>query len=331
MGIERKAKTRKVVHNTPPFAQHAHISRDHNNMNYRHIYHAGNFADVFKHVLLIALIQSLREKNTPFLYLDTHAGVGEYDFQETNAQKTQEYRNGVDKLASPLYTKKIASSRLLQDYLNIINAWNEKRDSKNIRPSDVKTLKPMGIRYYPGSPMLAKTLLRPFDRMILTELHPEDKSQLKQHFARDKQVGVHHLDGYQALKAFLPPKENRGLILIDPPFEKTDEYQQIVQHLVQARMRWPTGIYAIWYPIKDAKAVKTFYKDLAKSGIREILCCEMQVSNIEEGAGLQACGMIIVSPPWQWQKKIGPVLAHLSHILSRPGEGRYLMKWLVQE
>ncbi|MDF3054747.1 MAG: hypothetical protein K0Q74_654 [Gammaproteobacteria bacterium] len=287
-------------------------------MNYRHIYHAGNFADVFKHVLLIALVQSLSIKNTPFFYLDTHAGIGEYDLQKKSAQKTQEYRDGINKLASPLYTKEVRASPLLYDYLKLIEGLNNSRDSKK-------------IRYYPGSPALVKKLLRPLDRMVLTELHLEDNSQLKQLFSKDKQVAVHYLDGYQALKAFLPPKENRGLVLIDPPFEKTDEYQQIVQNVVQANMRWPTGIYAIWYPIKEAKAIKTFYKDFIKSGIREILCCEIQISDIAENNGLQACGMMVLSPPWQWQKKIELVLPLLSHILSHPSEGHYSVKWLVPE
>lgn len=285
-------------------------------MNYRHIYHAGNFADVFKHVLLVSLIQSLSVKNTPFFYLDTHAGIGEYDLQQKNAQKTQEYKGGVGKCISHLAPKELPV--LLQDYLALLEKWNHEKGVQE-------------MRYYPGSPVWVRQLLRPVDRMVLTELHPEDRSRLKQTFLQDKQVAVHHIDGYQALKAFLPPKENRGLVLIDPPFEKTDEYSQIVQQLMQATNRWQAGTYAIWYPIKDRTAVKRFYADLVRSGMREILCCEIQISEREESSGLQACGMVLVHPPWQWQKKIEAVLPCLSQLLGKPGEGGCSMKWLVPE
>jgi 23S rRNA (adenine2030-N6)-methyltransferase len=285
-------------------------------MNYRHIYHAGNFADVFKHVVLVSLIQSLSVKNTPFFYLDTHAGIGEYDLQQRNAQKTQEYKTGVGKCIS--HPGLQALPVLLRDYITLLETWNHAKGTQE-------------IRYYPGSPVWVRQLLRPLDRMVLTELHPEDRLRLKQTFLQDKQVAVHHLDGYQALKAFLPPKENRGLVLIDPPFEKTDEYTQIVQQLMQATNRWQAGTYAIWYPIKDKKAVKRFYADLVRSGIREILCCEMHVSDLEESAGLQACGMLLVHPPWQWQKKIEAALPSLSGLLSQQDRGSYRMKWLVPE
>jgi 23S rRNA (adenine2030-N6)-methyltransferase len=265
-------------------------------MNYRHIYHAGNFGDVFKHLLLIALIQSLQKKDKPICYLDTHAGIGNYDLQHPNAKKTQEFRGGVEKLLRANLTQ---IPLLIRDYLTIIENWNHEQGADN-------------GRYYPGSPTFVRKLLRPMDRMILTELHPEDRRQLKQRFLQDKQVAVHHLDGYQALKAFLPPKENRGLVLIDPPFEKTDEYQMIVEKLVQAITRWSTGIYAIWYPIKQTKEINLFYKALIKTGIQKVLRCEIHLR--EKNEKLDACGMIIVNPPWQWQEKIKTILPTLCDV-----------------
>jgi 23S rRNA (adenine2030-N6)-methyltransferase len=280
-------------------------------MNYRHIYHAGNFADVFKHVLLTALIESLLRKNKPFCYLDTHAGIGHYDLEKKNAQKTREFENGIFKL---LQEDRASLPKLITRYLQLVSAGNGGED----------------VRYYPGSPALVRQLLRPDDRMILTELHAVDIVSLKQLFLRDKQVAVHHLDGYQALKAFLPPKESRGLVLIDPPFEETGEFDQIMRQLQKAVDRWPVGTYAIWYPIKNTTEVNHFYKDLKKSGIREILCCEIHLPHFAS-KGLGACGMVVVHPPWQWKEEIESVLPVLCDILSKPDVGGYCVKWLVEE
>ncbi len=283
-------------------------------MNYRHIYHAGNFADVFKHVLLTALIESLSRKDKPFCYLDTHAGIGYYDLQQRNAQKTQEFINGIFKL---LKQDSAALPKLIAQYLQRVKKGNREQGAR-------------GFRYYPGSPTVVRQLLRPLDRMILTELHTEDALSLKQLFLHDKQVAVHHLNGYQALKAFLPPKEKRGLVLIDPPFEETNEFEQIMRNLQLAVDRWPVGVYAIWYPIKNKTDVQHFYRALKKSGIREILCCEMHLPEVES-RGLNACGMVVVNPPWQWKEEIARVLPVLCDVLSEPERGSCCVKWLVGE
>lgn len=281
-------------------------------MNYRHIYHAGNFADVFKHVLLVSLIESLLQKEKPFCYVDTHAGLGFYDLHKRNAQKTREFAGGILKLwnADPTVLPKA-----LTDYLHGVDVLNEAQGTSE--------------RYYPGSPTLVRNLLRPADRMILTELHAEDVLSLKQTFLHDKQVAVHHLDGYQALKAFLPPKPARGLVLIDPPFEKTDEFSQLVQQLQFATKRWATGIFAVWYPIKNSAEVTRFYRDLARSSMGDILCCEFYLPPSETTA-LQACGMVVINPPWQWEKAVEEILPALCDVLSAPGVGRLKVKWLAR-
>jgi 23S rRNA (adenine2030-N6)-methyltransferase len=282
-------------------------------MNYRHLYHAGNFADVFRHLLLISLIQALSRKEQPFSYIDTHAGIGNYDLQLPNAQTTQEFSNGIGKLMAASATYRPA---LVDTYLQQVTQWNEQHGSEQ-------------LRYYPGSPCLVRSLLRANDKMVLAELHAEDVLLLKANFKRDRQVAVHHTDGYLMLKAFLPPQPNRGLVLIDPPFEKPDEFRQIAQQLKLALQRWHTGVYAIWYPIKNDSAVKQFYRDLQHSGIRKILCCEIHLPPAERG--LTACGMIIINPPWQWPQEIKPVLLWLAHALAAPERGEYHMEWLVGE
>lgn len=283
-------------------------------MNYRHIYHAGSFSDVFKHILLIALIQSLLRKDKPFCYLDTHAGIGNYNLQEKTAQKTQEFTTGISKF----WTLNTASlPPLIARYVEIAKTWNADQGASK-------------LHYYPGSPIWVRKFLRPCDQMILTELHPQDIMSLKRQFLHDSQVAIHHLSGYQALKAFLPPKESRGLVLIDPPFEKTDEFAQIVKQLQLAIRRWCVATYAVWYPIKDCAEIDQFCQNLKATGIRKILRCEIKLPDIESD-GLNACGMMVINPPWQWQEEITAVLPTICDILSAPDKGSYSVTWLVPE
>lgn len=283
-------------------------------MNYRHIYHAGNFADVFKHILLIALIQSLLKKDKPFCYLDTHAGIANYSLKTEAAQKTQEFANGISKFWE-LNSETLPP--LVACYVQMVKKWNAEQGA-------------LQLHYYPGSPILVRNFLRSDDRMILTELHPQDVLLLKKQFVNDKQVAVHHLDGYQAIKAFLPPKESRGLVFIDPPFEKTDEFTQIITQLQLIIHRWSVATIAIWYPIKERTEVNRFYQNLQDTGIRKILRCEINLPHFAS-AGLSACGMVVVNPPWQWQEKISEILPTICEILSAPDKGTYGVLWLVPE
>jgi 23S rRNA (adenine2030-N6)-methyltransferase len=207
-------------------------------MNYRHAFHAGNFADVFKHTILVGLLQALKEKPAPFCYLDTHAGAGRYDLRGVEAARTGEAESGIVRLLGA----QAEAPPLLRAYLDLIAALNLAGYSGH------------AIAIYPGSPLIASHLLRPSDRAVLCELQGEEAAALKALFAGDARIGVHQRDGYAALAALLPPKERRGLVLIDPPFEAQEgEFCAIEAALKSAYARWPTGIYAIWYPIKPRR------------------------------------------------------------------------------
>jgi 23S rRNA (adenine2030-N6)-methyltransferase len=273
-------------------------------MNYRHFYHAGNFADVMKHNILLVLLNALLSKDKPLCYLDTHAGIGCYDL---TTQKQAEYKTGIAKLWQLTDTP-----NLITQYLQII-----------------KTLDTKKLRYYPGSPYFARKMLREQDRMVLCELHQEDVQTLKQLFYSDKAIAVHHLDGYQSLKAFLPPREGRGLILIDPPFEKPDEFKQILSSLKLALTRFSHGIYAIWYPIKDSYSIQRFKRNLQNLAVNNILLAELAIAEINPMLPLSGCGMAIINAPWQVDKTLTELLAWLWKTLTTEQRGSYQVEWLV--
>ena len=285
-------------------------------MNYRHSYHAGNFADVFKHVQLTLLLQALRSKESPFCYLDTHAGTGRYDLQGATAQKTGEYLQGVMRF---WLRDGVIESVTLADYLAAVRALNHTENGDG------------ELRYYPGSPRIARHFLRPQDRMVLMELHAEDAAFLKREFRGDKQVHVHCADGYTGLKAFLPPPEKRGLVLIDPPFEDGNEFERLTDSLRIAYQRWPTGIFAIWYPLKDNYRVQHLHRQLVASGLRKLLLVEMHLHTHPPVNTLYGCGMIIVNPPWQMDEKLRVLLPQLLAGLQPDGEGKTRVEWLVPE
>lgn len=247
-------------------------------MNYRHIYHAGNFADVFKHVVLIALTQSLIRKDAPFCYLDTHAGIGQYDLQSEPAQKSKEFHNGILKIAAAANPPPLVSA-----YLDCVSQLNQKNR----------------WRFYPGSPMIVKHFLRPIDRMILCELQKEDYSTLKSFFGSHKKTTLHHQDGYQALKAYLPPIERRGLVLMDPPFEQPNEFSALKENLAAALKRFETGVYAIWYPIKKRADTTRWIESLKTTLTRPCLTTELCIYPDDVSNQLNGCGMLVINPPWQ--------------------------------
>lgn len=268
-------------------------------MNYRHLYHAGNFADVIKHVVLIVLLQSLKRKETPFCFLDTHAGIGLYELQSEQSQKKREYENGIGKLFS-LNEKTLPL--ILQNYLSIIKKYNIDDH----------------LNYYPGSPCIAKELIRSQDQMILCELHKEDYHTLKDNFFGEKNAGVHLTDGYLAMKAFLPPKQKRGLVLIDPPFEVSDEFEKIFFALERALKHWRSGQFAVWYPIKDQTAVKKFYHSV-KLLKTEQLILHFSLNNATEAGKLASCGILFINPPWQLKETLESVLPILFSALQATG------------
>lgn len=282
-------------------------------MNYRHIYHAGNFADVVKHVVLLMVLEHLQRKPLPYCYLDTHAGIGRYPLDSLEAQKTQEHLGGVSRL---LTTKPLAPE--LTDYLTRVRAADAGNSDDH-------------IAVYPGSPLLAQGCLRPQDRAVLMELHPHDAATLKNLFCGDSQVAVHQVDGYHGLKAFVPPKERRGMVLIDPPFEQADEFDRLVNGLKEAHRRWATGIYAIWYPVKDRRDVWHFHDALKKSGLPKILLAELCLYPEDMPDRFNGCGMVIVNPPWQIDDRLREVLPAIAGSLSEPGQARVRLEWLAGE
>lgn len=278
-------------------------------MNYRHIFHAGNPADVMKHAVMALILDHLRVKPAPFCVLDTHAGIGRYDLASEAAQKTLEYEDGIGRLfGAP------APHPSLAPYLDAVTAIN---------PDGV-------LRAYPGSPRIARAALRPQDRLVLGELHPDDAHALRREFRNDPQVAVHEIDAYVALKAHLPPKEKRGLVLIDPPFEQPDEFTRMVEGLAAAHRRWPTGIYALWYPIKERAAVWRFQDAVEKTGIAKILLAELTWHPEDTHLRLNGSGLLIVNPPWRLDETLKETLAALHAVLPTTGGG-VSVTWLTPE
>ena len=275
-------------------------------MNYRHIYHAGNFADVFKHAVVTLIVERLKEKPAAFTVLDTHAGAGLYDVESAEAQKTGEFARG--------YAQAAGQGGLPPAFAPYEEA--------------VRAVNPGGgSRFYPGSPALVRALLRPQDRLMACELHSEDAAALKRRFSGDKQVQVHYRDGYEAMGALLPPRERRGLVLIDPPFEEEGERRRVVQALAQAHGRWPTGVYAIWYPVKAAAEAGLFHAELANTGIPRQLLAEMTLSDNGDPAQLNGCGMVLVNPPYRLDETLRDALPALHKKLARGGG--IALRWMV--
>jgi 23S rRNA (adenine2030-N6)-methyltransferase len=280
-------------------------------MNYRHAFHAGNFADVVKHATLALLIERLKAKDTPFCVVDTHAGIGRYDLSAVEAQKTGEFAGGIAKLLeAPV--KSLPGE--LEPYLSVVRAMNKGLAN---------------LRWYPGSPRLALDLLRPQDRLALFELHPEDAATLAQLFAGDKRVKVSNQDGYVALKSYLPPKERRGLVLVDPPFEKDDEFARLARGLRQAHRRFASGQYLLWYPIKVRAPVAEFHDALKDSGIARILFAEFLLRPATDPDRLNGCGLVLVNPPWRVDTTLRALLEGLARLLD--ARGGVTVDWLVPE
>jgi 23S rRNA (adenine2030-N6)-methyltransferase len=275
-------------------------------MNYRHIYHAGGHGDVLKHVILVDLVLAMQAKDKGFCYLDTHAGLADYNLTSIEAQKTLEYKDGI---AALFKTGTVPAC--LTHYTDLIKKLNIERGSQDI------------LEYYPGSPRLLQALARPQDRLVFNELHPDDYIILKKTFNRNEQVAVHHRDAYELLQALLPPVEKRGLILIDPPYEKTDELASLEMALVKAFKRFSTGVYAIWLPIKE-RHYRDFYRQLRQAIQADILIAEIVLKELPlKSAGLLGSSMIIINPPYQIEKLINQQLKALWELWSPNKEGYY--------
>jgi 23S rRNA (adenine2030-N6)-methyltransferase len=281
-------------------------------MNYRHAYHAGNFADVVKHIVLVRLIEYLKQKEKAFRVIDTHAGTGLTDLSSQEAQKTGEWKGGIGRLIDAVMKGDAAS--LVAPYLAVVRAVGGD-----------------AMKRYPGSPLIARHLLRKQDRLSAIELHPEDAARLKTQFDGDFQTRVMELDGWLALGAHLPPKEKRGLVLVDPPFEEGGEFERLVDGLARAHKRWPGGIYALWYPIKDRAAVAAFRRNLARSGIAKILDVTFEIAPPSSVPTLHGSGMIVVNPPFTLEKELRTLLPALHKLLAVERPAHWGLEWLAGE
>ncbi len=281
-------------------------------MNYRHAFHAGNHADVLKHIVLLAVVDALKQKDSPFFVLDTHAGRGHYLLAAPESRKTGEAEAGVFKLMAEIHPP-----APVERYLKAVEAIN-----------------PVGaLVAYPGSPLLAAQAMRPQDRLAACELQPEEAEALRDVFAHDARVAVHARDGYAAMKALLPPRQGetrfaRGLVLIDPPYEAQDaEYPQIIASLREALERWPNACYAVWYPIKQRRSLLPFFRKAAALPAKSALVAELQVRPDDSPLRLNGSGMLLLNPPWQLDKAIAPALPLLQQVLGEAGASTRL-EWL---
>lgn len=283
-------------------------------MNYRHIYHAGNFADVVKHALVTLAVEHLLQKDAPFRVIDTHAGIGVYDLTREEAQKTGEWQNGIGRVLQAKLPADVAS--ILKPYLDVVIGEN----------GGTKT-----ITRYPGSPLIVRRLMRATDTLVVNEAHPDDCASLRGLFARDKQTKVLELDGWTALKSTLPPKERRGLVLIDPPFEEPGEFQRMLAGLTEAARRFATGTVVLWYPIKDIRAVERFRREAAGLGIPKLYAAELTIRAPRTTAELSGTGLLVLNPPFTLPDKLGVLFPWLAKTLAQGSGGGWQTTWLTGE
>jgi 23S rRNA (adenine2030-N6)-methyltransferase len=262
-------------------------------MNYRHAFHAGNHTEVFKHSALVMLLEHLTQKPQAFMVLDTHAGTGVYDLESEAARRTGEMEGGI--------------GRFRDGHLAVCPRYLEL----------VRSLNPAGLRYYPGSPEIVRMMLRGGDRLIACELHPEDCDELAGRYRPDRRVLVRHLDGYEAVNALLPPAERRGLVFIDPPFERRDEADAMAAAMKKGLRKWATGIFCLWYPVKDSAIGDFLAETVRERGYPKALRVELLPFR-KDGASLAGSGIILVNTPWKFAERAERLCREL---VSRLGDG----------
>jgi 23S rRNA (adenine2030-N6)-methyltransferase len=282
-------------------------------MNYRHAFHAGNFADVIKHIVLVRILTYLQDKPAAFRVIDTHAGAGVYDLTGEEARRGGEWLTGIARLMQARFSE--AALPLLTPYLDIVRAFNIKAE----------------LKAYPGSPLIARALLRPQDRLTACEVEPKARKHLIGALRRDSQARVVDLDGWTALPAFVPPNERRGLVLIDPPFEAKDEFERLADGFVEAFGKWPTGSYLLWYPVKSRRATDGLAQRVAEavgSGPSPGKCLRLEFSVAPQSTepGLTSAGLLIVNPPWTLSAELKTILPELEKPLGLGGAGRFRLE-----
>ncbi|MEQ1900626.1 MAG: 23S rRNA (adenine(2030)-N(6))-methyltransferase RlmJ [Devosia sp.] len=281
-------------------------------MNYRHAFHAGNFADVIKHIILTRLIEYLKLKPGAFRVIDTHAGIGRYDLTSNEAKRSPEWKEGIQRLFNKGLPEKAAE--LIAPYIEVVRSENRGN----------------ALTAYPGSPLLARKLFREQDRLSALELHPEDAQTLRTLFAGDVQVRATALDGWLAIGAYVPPKEKRGLVLLDPPFEEPGEFGRLVDGLARAHRKWATGIYALWYPLKDKQEINSFVTELKATRIPKMLRVELTIDTPTNPPKLFGSGMILVNPPHTLEAELNVILPALAKLFGE-SRGGHRIEWLRGE
>ena len=277
-------------------------------LSYRHSFHAGNFADLLKHLTQVYLLNYLNRKDKPYFYLDTHAGAGFYSLHSPEAEKTAEYREGIARLfaADPKHP-------FLKEFKALISSFNTAER----------------LDFYPGSPAIAAKLMRPTDRLALHELHPKDYQLLSNTFQQDKRVRVEASDGFAALKAQLPPKERRGLIFIDPSYEVKTDYDLLIKAVKNGLERFATGTYAIWYPVLQAQTTNAWIKRFQKAGLPNLLKIEHSPLPLTSGQGMTGSGMLIINPPYSLATDFKSLLPELNALLMQGTQGKFLLEELI--
>jgi len=283
-------------------------------MNYRHAFHAGGFADVIKHIVLVRILLHLQEKPAAFRVIDSHAGAGRYDLTADEARRSGEWLTGIARLMQARFSENAAT--LIKPYLDIVRAFNPN---------------PATLSAYPGSPLIARALLRPQDRLTACEVEPSARKLLIESLRRDTQARVVDLDGWTALPAFVPPNERRGLVLIDPPFEAKDEFERLAEGFATAFAKWPTGTYVLWYPAKSRRATDELARSVAAAAASvkppgKCLRLEFSVAPQSAGAALASTGLLIVNPPWTLQADLKTILPELEKPLGQGGAARFRLE-----
>lgn len=326
-------------------------------MNYRHQFHAGNFADVMKHVLLGQLIQALQRKEKGLLILDTHSGRGSYDLAAAGTgltlQRSPEHPGGIGRLLaedggqrtedrertadlgrssrpsaishpptaiSPPPSALPPPPSAIADYVTAVRAFDQAQGNLGA-----------ALRFYPGSPWIARRLMRPQDRLALCEMQDDECLALRAAFAGEARTAVHELDGYTALRAMLPPPEKRALVLIDPPYEAQDEWARVVSGLGGALQRFPSGVYAVWYPLTGRARLEAFAEEFLSLRPPPTLVAELEIAGEDAGLRLRGCGLVILNPPWQFEAEAKPVLEWMARELAQAPGARATLRWLVPE
>ena len=285
-------------------------------MNYRHHYHAGNFADVMKHVLLLQLLARLNATDKPYRYIDTHGGAGKYDLSTAAAQKSGEFINGIHRLVKLDDSITRNAPEGVKQYLKIV---------EDMRAGS-------GRGAYPGSPWFALEGMRDIDKATIFEMQKDVFQQLYFNI-RDRRAGLHERDAYEGLLGVIPPPEKRGLVMIDPPYElERKDFPQLVELLSVAHKKWPTGVFAVWYPIKDRAMIDRFEKKMMRTGIRRQLVCEICVWPDDTPVGLNGCALLVINPPWKFSEDADEALQWLfPHLRMSENGGHAAVRWLVGE